>query len=116
MRTTVPIVKTSVKGHVVIPADIRERIGLKPGGKVMVTLMGNDAALVQPIAADPITAAFGILSKKPSLLAALMEERAEDDAREEKKHARLLGADRVSERRAVGRRRPRSPASRRRGR
>jgi len=112
----VPIVKTSVKGQVVIPADIRERIGLKPGGKVMVTLMGNDAALIQPIAADPVAAAFGMLSRKPSLLSALKEERSEDDAREEKKHARFLGADRVSERGAVRRRRSRSPAGRRRSR
>ena len=74
-----PIVKTSVKGQVVIPAEIRARIGLKPGGKVMVTLMGADAALIHPLAADPIGAAFGMLSKNPSLLAALKEERRKDE-------------------------------------
>ncbi len=111
-----PIVKTSVKGQVVIPAEIRARIGLKPGGKVMVTLMGGDAALIHPLAADPIGAAFGMLSKNPSLLAALKEERRKDDARQEKKLAGLLGVDRVSDRRAVGRRRSGSAPGRRRGR
>jgi AbrB family looped-hinge helix DNA binding protein len=115
-ENAVPIVKTSVKGQVVIPADIRARIGLKPGGKVMVTLMGDDAALIHPLAADPIGAAYGMLSKHPSLLAALKEERGKDDARQEKKLAGLLGADRVSERRAVGRRRSGSSPGRRRGR
>jgi AbrB family looped-hinge helix DNA binding protein len=115
-ENAVPIVKTSVKGQVVIPAEIRSRIGLKPGGKVMVTLMGGDAALIQPLAADPIAAAFGMLSKKPSLLAALKEERRKDDARQEKKLAGLLGVDRVSERRAVGRRGSGPAPGRRRGR
>jgi AbrB family looped-hinge helix DNA binding protein len=115
-ENAVPIVKTSVKGQVVIPAEIRARIGLKPGGKVMVTLMGADAALIHPLAADPIGAAFGMLSKNPSLLAALKEERRKDDARQEKKLAGLLGVDRVSKWRAVGRRRSGSAPGRRRGR
>jgi AbrB family looped-hinge helix DNA binding protein len=109
-------VKTSVKGQVVIPADIRARIGLKPGGKVLVTLMGGDAALIRPLGADPIGASFGMLSQNPSLLAALKEERRKDDARQEKKLAGLLGVDRVSERRAVRRRRSGSAPVRRRGR
>ena len=31
-----PIVKTSSKGQVVIPAEIREKIGLKPGGRAAI--------------------------------------------------------------------------------
>jgi len=34
-----PIVRTLAKGQIVIPAAIRKKIGLKPGSKVLVTLV-----------------------------------------------------------------------------
>lgn len=85
-----PIVKTSAKGQVVIPAEIREKIGLKPGGKVLVTLAGEKKVTIEPIPDDPIEALRGILKGGPSLTKALLRERRKDRQREEKKFARFL--------------------------
>jgi AbrB family looped-hinge helix DNA binding protein len=84
------IVKTSSKGQVVIPAELRERIGLRPGGKVLVTLADTRKVIIEPVPDDPIEAACGMLQGGPSLTKALLKERREDHAREEKKFARLL--------------------------
>lgn len=94
-----PIVKTSAKGQVVIPAEIREKIGLKPGGKVLVTLAGEKKVTIEPIPDDPIEAACGFLKGGPSLTQALLEERREDRKREEAKFARFLRPTRFPQQR-----------------
>jgi len=76
-----PIVKTSAKGQVVIPAEIREKIGLKPGGKVLVTLV-SEKVMIEPIPDDPIEAACGFLQGSPSLTKVLLQERQDDRKRE----------------------------------
>jgi len=44
-----PIVKTSAKGQMVIPAEIREKIGLKPGGRALITLVSTHGRWVSPL-------------------------------------------------------------------
>jgi AbrB family looped-hinge helix DNA binding protein len=78
-----PVVKTSAKGQIVIPAEIREQIGLKPGGKVLVTLGSHNTVIVEPVPDDPIAAACGFLPEGPSLTAALLQERQDERQREE---------------------------------
>jgi AbrB family looped-hinge helix DNA binding protein len=90
-----PIVKTSAKGQVVIPNEIREKIGLRPGGKVLVTLAPTGKVTIEPVPANPIEAACGMLRGGPSMTAALLRSRKEENAREEKKAARLLRSHRV---------------------
>ncbi|MFQ5684377.1 MAG: AbrB/MazE/SpoVT family DNA-binding domain-containing protein [Candidatus Binatia bacterium] len=85
-----PIVKTSSKGQVVIPAEIREKIGLKPGDKVLVTLADDKRVSIEPVPDDPIKALRGFLKGRPSLTRALLRERRKDRQREEKKSARFL--------------------------
>ena len=85
-----PVVKTSAKGQVVIPAELRAWIGLRPGGKVLVALAGGRKVAIEPVPDDPIEAACGMLQGGPSLTRALLEDRKEDLEREEKKFARLL--------------------------
>ena len=92
------LVKTSAKGQVVIPAKIREEIGLKPGGKVLVTSAGNKA-IIEAVPENPIEATCGMLQGGPSLTKALVEDRREELEREEKKFARLLRTARLPQQR-----------------
>ena len=85
-----PIVKTLAKGQIVIPAEIRKKIGLKPGKKVLLTLLDKRKIVIEPVPDDPIEAACGMLHGGPSLTRALLTERREDHAREEKKFARFI--------------------------
>ena len=95
-----PIVKTSAKGQVVIPADFRQKIGLRPGGRAFVTLEAGRKVVIEPVPDDPIEAACGMF-KDPdfSYTEALLKEKREDLAREEKKFARFLRPARVSQQR-----------------
>ena len=85
-----PIVRTSPKGQVVVPAELREVIGLNPGDLVLVSHAGGRQVLIEPVAEDPISAVRGLLKEGPSLTTALTEERRAEHAREAKKSARLL--------------------------
>ena len=94
-----PIVKTSSKGQVVIPAEVREKIGLKPGDRVLVRLGDDNTVTIEPVPDDPIKALRGILKGGPSLTKALLRERQKDRQREEKKFARFLRGHRVAPKR-----------------
>jgi len=94
-----PVVKTSAKGQVVIPVELREQIGLRPGDKVLVALAGARKVTIEPVPDDPIEATCGMLQGGPSLTEALLKERREDCAREEKKLARFLRHARLPEQR-----------------
>jgi AbrB family looped-hinge helix DNA binding protein len=100
-----PVVGTSPKGQVIIPAALRKKIGLKAGAKVLVTLGEQDTVILRAVPADPVEAACGFLKGGPSLTRALGRERREDRIREAAKHARLVRPDRVSRRGARGRKR-----------
>jgi AbrB family looped-hinge helix DNA binding protein len=92
-----PVVRTSSKGQVVIPADIRRQIGLEPGDRVQVSAAGPDMVLIQRLPDDPIAAARGLLRGGPSLTAALRKERGLEQRREDEKAAGLLRDPGVSE-------------------
>jgi AbrB family looped-hinge helix DNA binding protein len=84
-----PVVKTSSKGQVVIPVDIRKKLGIKPGQKVKLTLVGNKA-VITPLPEDPIKALRGVLKGRPSMTKALLADRKKEMQREKKISARLL--------------------------
>ena len=84
-----PVVKTSLKGQIVIPVEIRKKLGIKPGQKVNLTIVG-DKAVITPLPEDPIKALRGSLKGRLSLTKELLRERKEELKREEKITARLL--------------------------
>ena len=90
-----PIVTTSAKGQVVIPAKLREKAGIKPGDKVSVTLTSDGKVLMEPVPEDPVEAAHGVLRGESSLTEALIVERKRQNAREEAKTARFLRSPRI---------------------
>ncbi len=74
--------KVSSKGAVVIPAELREKLGIEPGSKVFF-LEVNGALQIVPVPKDPIKALRGSLKGGKSLLEALKEGREEDRRHEE---------------------------------
>ena len=92
-----PVVKTSSKGQIVIPVEIRRKLGIKAGQKVNLTLVGGKA-VITPLPEDPIKALRGALTGKPSMTKALLQERKREIEREEKIASRLLRRSRMDTR------------------
>ena len=84
-----PVVKTSSKGQIVIPLEIRKKLGIKPGQRVNLTLVG-DKAFITPLPDDPIRALRGLLKGEPSMAQDLLEDRKREVAGEEEDIARLI--------------------------
>jgi AbrB family looped-hinge helix DNA binding protein len=81
-------VRLSTKGQLVLPADMRQRYGLEAGS---VLSIGEDEGVLCLIPAprDPVVSFRGLLKGGPSLTEGLLEERALDKEREERKFARF---------------------------
>ena len=90
-----PIVTASVKGQVVIPKEEREKLGLKPGSKVMVKAV-QDHIEIYPLPEDPVEYFCGIFQEGSSLTDALVKERKEEMRREGAKGSRQLRSSGVS--------------------
>lgn len=71
---------TTVKGQVVIPAELRRKYGIKAGTKI--TFIDNDdAIIIKPVTEETIKRLRGSLKGK-GVLKALMDERRKDIERE----------------------------------
>ena len=78
------IVKTYAKGQIIIPKEIREALGIKPGKRISLKLVG-DHMEVRPLPDDPIEHLTGIFEDVPrSMAEELLKERAKDDNTDEK--------------------------------
>ena len=77
------IVKTSSKGQIVIPAEIRKKLGIEPGQKVALSLE-NDKAVITPLPKDPIKTLRGILKGRLSMTKALLDDRKKEIVHDEK--------------------------------
>ncbi len=73
-----PVVKTSAKGQIVIPKAIRERLGITPGKRILLRIVGNHAEIT-PLPDDPIKGMRGILRGGKSLANELLVERRKDN-------------------------------------
>lgn len=81
------IVKTSSKGQILIPKELRKRLGLKAGQKVNLKLVGDQKIEITPVPVEPVEAFCGIFQKGPSLTEALLKDRKQELTREEGKVA-----------------------------
>jgi AbrB family looped-hinge helix DNA binding protein len=77
----------SEKGHILIPRQLRRKLGFKPGGKVQLIEEGG-RLVVAPAADDPIAAATGFLTGKFSLTTDLQREHRDEARRERKARSR----------------------------
>ena len=80
------IVRTSTKGQVVIPGEIRKKLGLKAGQKLSVNLTKDGKIELTPLPLEPSTAFCGIYKKGKSLTDILLKEHQQEIKRE--KHRR----------------------------
>ena len=71
--------KVSIKGQIVIPAELREKYAIAPGDTVDVR-DGDGKILVFPLLKDAIQTSRGFLQGGTSLTAALLKTRSEDDS------------------------------------
>jgi AbrB family looped-hinge helix DNA binding protein len=70
----VAVVTSTVKGQIVIPADIRRKFNIKKGSRVNIYDEG-DRIIVEPLLDDPIQKGRGMLKTRGRILKALLEER-----------------------------------------
>ncbi|MCL5405435.1 MAG: AbrB/MazE/SpoVT family DNA-binding domain-containing protein [Deltaproteobacteria bacterium] len=80
-----PVVKASSKGQIVIPKELREKLGIGAGRKLLLRLVENHMEIV-PLPDEPVKALRGMLKAETSLAAELLEDRKRDDTGDEKRH------------------------------
>jgi AbrB family looped-hinge helix DNA binding protein len=78
------IVTTSSKGQVVIPKEVRDRVGINTGTKVMVKAVDGHVE-IHPLPENPVEFYFGIFKNGSSMTKALLKERKRDALHEDKK-------------------------------
>ncbi len=91
-------VTVSSKGQIVMPKKIRQALGIKPGQKVYLKVVGDRAEII-PLPEDPIKAFCGIFKEGSSLTRALLKTRKEEKKVEEKNITRFLRPSRISKKR-----------------
>lgn len=90
--TSVGTYKMGPKGQVVIPKAIRDRLGLRPGDRLIVG-EGDREVRIRKAIADPegrramLAGLRGALAGGPSLTAALERDRREERERDERSYA-----------------------------
>lgn len=75
------IVKVSSKGQITLPKEVREDLGIKPGGKLRVLTIGGQVVLI-PISEDPIRALKASIKFKKPIAEIMREIREEEKLRE----------------------------------
>lgn len=80
------IVTASSRGQIVIPKDIRRKLEIAPGRKLLIKVR-NDEAVIVPLPEDPVEYFCGFFEDEQSLTKALLDERRKERSREAKKAA-----------------------------
>ncbi|MBN1103304.1 MAG: AbrB/MazE/SpoVT family DNA-binding domain-containing protein [Deltaproteobacteria bacterium] len=82
-----PAVPVSAKGQILVPKRIREKFGIRPGGRVLI-IEESSGILLKPAPEDPIEAACGFLKGDFSLTRDLTEEHLKEQEHETTRRAR----------------------------
>ena len=82
-----PVVTASSRGQIVIPKEVRKKLNIGPGKKILIRVEEGRAVLF-PLPDDPVEHFCGIFEKGSSLTEALLAERKKERAYEEDKAAR----------------------------
>lgn len=70
----------STKGQFVIPANIREELGIGPGTRIAIIREGN-RIILEPVTKEYVRALRGSTAGGPSLTESLLKERRKDERR-----------------------------------
>ena len=81
------VITVSGKGQIVIPREVRKRLQIVPGRKLLIKVEG-DSAVMTPLPDDPVAYFCGIFKEGPSLTEGLLEERRKECDDEGRKIAR----------------------------
>jgi AbrB family looped-hinge helix DNA binding protein len=79
-----PVVTASSRGQIVIPKDVRKRLNIGPGKKILIRAE-EDRAVLFPLPDDPVLHFCGIFEGGASLTEALLRERKKERRREAEK-------------------------------
>jgi AbrB family looped-hinge helix DNA binding protein len=71
------ITSVSTKGQFVIPSEMRELLGIKPGTRISVTQEGSRIVL-EPVSEELVDRTRGLFSGKPSLSHELKRQRRQE--------------------------------------
>lgn len=71
------ISKVTVKGQIIIPAELRKKFNIKKGTRIAIAEGAANVILLKPLPDDPIEASRGMLKGKTSLTKALLKGRRE---------------------------------------
>ena len=75
------ISRATIKGQVVIPAELRKKLNIRKGTRISITEGEGRVILLKPLPDDPIEASKGLLKGKTSLIKALLKDRREEAKR-----------------------------------
>jgi AbrB family looped-hinge helix DNA binding protein len=78
---TVTISKATVKGQVIIPAELRKKFNIKKGTRIAITEGAGNVIMLKPIPDDLVEASRGMLKGKTSLTKILLKGRREESRR-----------------------------------
>ena len=71
------ITTVSTKGQFVIPAEMRESLGIRPGTRIAISLQGS-RLILEPVSEKLVDETRGMLAGGPSLTQLLKKERGKD--------------------------------------
>lgn len=87
MENRMSVVTTSKRGQIVIPKDIRKKLQIQPGKRLLIKVE-KDRAILTPLPDDPAASFCGIFSERDSLTKDLLDERKKDKRHEAEKASR----------------------------